>query len=173
MNLRTPARILALGALLTALPAAAQPDPTNQTKADNPPVREKNRDKRQQLDREQRLRLAMEGAGVTDKDAVAAAVSHAQDQDAARLPLQRLAANLASALNEETLTEAQLGTLLASFKAAQEADEKRRREAEAALEARIKYSRSPRLESALLVLGVIGQPSFRPAVPAPKVKKPR
>jgi Spy/CpxP family protein refolding chaperone len=165
-----------LGAALLAIPglAKAQPDAGNGATANNPPNRPPgggggNRggwnltpEQRQQLQtqiqqvRDQSIRRELTQAGFTDVTIQDAVVAFAKVQDEARQPLQEKWRQIAQALRGDTFTETQLMSQLNSFRAAVDDEKARSAKALAALDAKISFSKKPRLDALLMTMGLTG-----------------
>ncbi|HEX8235869.1 MAG TPA: hypothetical protein VF600_07920 [Abditibacteriaceae bacterium] len=122
---------------------------------------------RQQLMRQNReaaTRRLLERAEVTDAATQNTIVEYiAGEQEArekSRQSLRTANQKLAQAVRTGAVTQAQLGTLLGEFQNAA-ADEKERRATTAAeLDRKVGYSKNPRLEAVLTILGAIGDESL-------------
>jgi hypothetical protein len=156
--------------------ADAQPD-MNAAKAGNPPNRtpaQLMRDMAPGQRRAQMQGLAMErlqtgradmvrqqliDGGFVDKAVQDAVVEFSNAQIKAALALREKSAKVSEALNDKATTDAQLSVLLNDLRAAQ-ADEKDRRETEdKALDAKINFTKQPRLEALLVTMNLIGEGS--------------
>ncbi|HVF11233.1 MAG TPA: hypothetical protein VNA16_10540, partial [Abditibacteriaceae bacterium] len=90
-----------------------------------------------------------------------AIIVHIEEEARAQRPLRQQGRKLLSALQARTadgnaVTDEQMRTLLTAFQAALEDDLDRTLAAEAALDEKIGYTRNPRLEAMLILLGLIG-----------------
>lgn len=104
---------------------------------------------------EQEFRGLMTNTGVTEFEVQNAILVYIQEDAQARLPLKRLGARLLDALRDN-VTDADLATIFDAYRAAVDADKARREAAQAALDAQIGYGVKPRLESMLMLFGIIG-----------------
>lgn len=102
------------------------------------------------------LRRAMNDLKFTDKTMQDVILAHLKQREAANVALQAKARDLGAALRNNAVPPAQLLTILAEYQGAVEADRASRREAEAALDAQVKYSQDPRLQTFLVLLGGVG-----------------
>ena len=170
---RTPFMLGAFCALLPAL-ALAQPDVTNAPKAENPPNRAvgggNNRNRRtpptpEQLKqmaermaqiRAQVIRQTLTRAGFTDEALQSAVVDYAQQNEDARAKLMEKWTAIQQALRANTVTDAQLTTLLNDFRASVDEEKSRRDQATKALDAKIEFSKKPKLDATLMVGGLTG-----------------
>jgi hypothetical protein len=154
------------GALALASPVRAQPDVNNAPKGENPDaaaprvtpeqmaqMRRQNEERRQQW-REQMVRQGMAAMGYNDKAMQDAVIAHLALTDGLEQTLLQYQMQVAQSLM--TLSNEQATTLLAEYKKALEDYQKKRHDADAALEAKIEYSTRPKLELALRLFGAIG-----------------
>jgi len=155
-----------------AIPVSAQDDVNNLPNANNVPTAPKDAQLpdmpgpvKAQLpgvqQREQKMRELMAEFGVAEpaiQDAVIAYMaSEAMAQRPLRLQGRRLIIALkAQAADANAVTDDQMRVLVADFRVALDADLERTMEAEAALDNQIGYSKNPRLEAMLVLLGIIG-----------------
>lgn len=143
--------------------AQAQPDLNNAPKGDNPPPRERqNRNPRNNRDNnlqgpEQNLRRLMTQAGIGEGATQDAILEYVRNDLHARGSLREQGTKLIQALRAGAVTDEQMAALVADYRAAQQAEKSRREIAEAQLDAKINYSKNPRLEAMLLLAGVIGE----------------
>lgn len=152
-----------LAMTMGAMPILAQPDANNVPKDDKPqkePVPVKGQAPAAQQ-REQKMRELMADYGVAEpavQDAVIAYMaSEAQAQRPVRIQGRKLIDALkARAADANAVPDEQMRVLVADFRMAVEADRDRITEAEAALDDKIGYSKDPRLEAVLMLLGIIG-----------------
>lgn len=167
---------LLLGLTLLAFPhlAEAQPDTNNTPKAENPPNRpvggRGNRGGRNltpeqiqqmqtqmQARRDENIRRQLTQAGFTDTGVQDAIVAFANGQDTAGQSLQEKWRLINQAVRGETVTEPQLMSLLNSFRAQIDEEKARRAKATAALDAKISFSKKPRLDALLMTMGLTGE----------------
>jgi hypothetical protein len=141
--------------------AQAQPDLNNAPKGDNPPPRNRpnrgdkgNNEKRRNP--EENMRKLLTQAGVNDDATQNAIFNYIKDDINARGPLREQGKSLYKALQAGAVTDDQLLALVTDYRAAQQAEKARREHAQADLDAKINYSKNPRLEAILLLAGLIG-----------------
>ena len=140
-----------------ALVAQAQPDLNELPKGDNPaPHVRPNRAEQQLKLADQAVRSMLVQGGVNDVATQDAVLSYMKEDTQARRPMRELGAKLFQAMRAEGVTDEQMLALVADYRAAQQAEEGRREEAQEALDAKIHYSENPRLEAILLLAGLIG-----------------
>jgi len=142
--------------------AGAQPDPNNQPKAKNPDTPQPQVFQRQlrlvqpgQMGQQQ-LRNELAQAGYTDTALQDALVAYADEQGKAREKLREKARKVNDALHGNAVTDNDMRTLLEEFRAAVDDEKSRREAAFKALDAKIGYSKKPKLEALLTMLGLIG-----------------
>ncbi|MDQ3814606.1 MAG: hypothetical protein M3347_11735 [Armatimonadota bacterium] len=145
-------------------PAQAQPDPNNQPKGVNPPAQEMpfgrigprlwRRNAPPMVETNVRARLM--AAGFTDKDTQDAVVAFVVERQKARQALREQGRKMEEALRADALTDAEMLTLLHDFRATVEEEKARHKTALAALDAKTGYSKKPRLQALLTLLGIIG-----------------
>jgi len=171
MRIRTPWMILLMAAFALARPAIvhAQPDPNDPPKAANPfpqpplpggPDWQKMtpQQRRQAVLQiaDQTLRGSMNWLGYGDKptqDAVVACM--VEQEDAAEL-VRTAHRKVAQALLNNALPETQVSTLMADLRSAVEEARTKQETAMAALDAKVGFSKKPRLEAFLTMVGLIG-----------------
>jgi hypothetical protein len=142
--------------------AQAQPDLNNAPKGENPPPRNRpNRPGRGDNNENRRspednVRRMLAQAGVDDAATQTAVLDYIKTDMEARGPLREQGAKIFRALREGAVTDDQLLALVTDYRAAQQAEKARREQAEANLDAKINYSKNPRLEAMLLLSGLIG-----------------
>jgi hypothetical protein len=179
-----PSRCLvALGLVSLAVvgPVSAQPDTNNAGKADNPNniqigrggngpggggfqnmTPEQRKQMQEQMEqrmaqmREQNVRTMLIRAGFTDTALQDAVVAFVQDQDKAANSLREQATKLRELLGNQAATDAQTATLLNDLHAAADTEKDRRTKAEAALDTKIGYTKKPKLEAILTIMGIVG-----------------
>lgn len=105
---------------------------------------------------EKRGRKLLTDAGFEDKAVQDAIIAFIEAQRLARRPLLEMAQRIATGLRDENVTEAQIGDLLADFREASDDDKVRYESALRDLDAQISYSKKPRLEAFLTLIGVLG-----------------
>lgn len=146
--------------------AHAQPDPNDAAKAVNPP--ENNRLPRQNAynrggnpaEMQQRMEAGMRQmltqAGVNDAPTQDIVLAYVKVDTDARSPMRMQSMKLWQAVRGGGVTDDQLLALVTDYRASQQAEKVRREKAEADLEAKIHFSKNPRLEALLLLSGMIG-----------------
>lgn len=144
--------------------AQAQPDLNNAPKGDNPAPRERPNRNNLRNNRgnnlqgpEQNLRRLMTQAGIGEGATQDAILEYVRTDLQARSSLREQGIKLIQALRAGAVTDEQMAALVADYRAAQQAEKSRREQAEAELDAKINYSKNPRLEAMLLLAGVIGE----------------
>ena len=178
-NLKMLAAPIALGLTLALSGGAlyAQPDPNEAPNAQNPPNQgpgggggggrfrnmtpEQRAQMQQQMQqrREQGLHQVLTAARFTEAPLQNAIVDFVNQQDTAGQAVQEKARLLGQALRDPAATDAQVAPLLADFRAAVAAEKARRATALKELDADISYTKSPRLDALLTMLGIIGDES--------------
>lgn len=158
--LRVMPALLTVG-LLVAAPAFAQPETGGPAIKDNPPNaavgggRGGNRPDRAAM-QAQMLKRQLERAGITDAGVQEAVTTYVANRQAARKPFTDAAAALAQTVGNTNATPEQTATALANYKTALAAEKTRVATAESDLDGVINYSKDPKLEAALTMMGVIG-----------------
>lgn len=146
--------------------AQAQPDLNNAPKAENPagrnrpnrpnrPERNQNRQEGQR-NPEDGIRRMMQQAGVADETTQNTVLEYMKNDMQARRPLREQGQKVFRALQGGAVTDDQLAALITDYRAAQQAEKTRREQAQAELDAKIQFSKNPRLEAMLLLTGLIG-----------------
>jgi len=107
--------------------------------------------------RERGLRLLLTEAGFAEKAVQDAVVAFVNDQDTAREPLREAAAKLMDTVSGSAAGDTLVPGLLAELRAQVTLEKERHTKALAALDAQIGYTKNPRLDATLTVLGVIGK----------------
>lgn len=122
---------------------------------------------------EARLRSLMTDMGFPDPDVQNAIVAHIAGEERALAPARQAARNLLSALRDMDAPPTRVVRLLLELRATLEAERLRRKEAQIVLDDKISYSKQPRLEALLTILGVLGDgPTFVPLRAAPDAATP-
>ncbi|MBV9467636.1 MAG: hypothetical protein JOZ57_00145 [Abitibacteriaceae bacterium] len=106
--------------------------------------------------RDDNLKRMLGNAGFTDPKLQDALVTFIKAEEQAVQPYRDKGRKLIEALRSKTLTDAQLAMLLNDFRAAAEDEKQRRTAAQQALDKQIAYTRNPRLEAYLRLLGLVG-----------------
>jgi uncharacterized membrane protein YgcG len=106
--------------------------------------------------RTEQIRTMLTNAGFNDTTLQNDVVAFATEQDTARQSLQQHFRRINQALRSNAVTDAQLTTILAEFRAAAEAEKTRRASAVKALDAKIEFSKKPRLDAMLMMMGLTG-----------------
>ncbi len=139
--------------------AQAQPDLNNAPKGDNPPPANRARRGGGQDNRrnpEENVRQIMAQAGVNDEATQTAILDYIKADMQARAPLREQGKSLYNAVQAGAVTNDQLLALVTDYRSAQQSETARRKEAQADLDAKINYTKNPRLEAILLLTGLIG-----------------
>jgi hypothetical protein len=165
---------MALTVALSATAIHAQPNPDDAPNAPNPandgrggrrgggnrgnmtPAQRQEWQQQMQQRREQGLRQMLTEARFTEPALQNAVVGYVNEQEQARQSLQEKARLLNQALRNPASTDAQITTVLADFRAAVAAEKTRRTTALTALEKDTSYSKNPRLDATLTMMGIIG-----------------
>lgn len=160
--------------LLLAGAAFAQPDVNNAPKADNPANwaqrggaggrggRAMTAEDRQRMlvavqeARLQMMKQLLTNAGYPDADLQAAVGDFVKEQETAQQKLQEKWQQVNEAVRNNAVTEAQIATLTNDLRAMIEDEKARRTKSEAALDAKISYSKKPKLDALLMTLGLTG-----------------
>lgn len=108
---------------------------------------------------EEGIRRMLFQAGVGEPALQDAVLEYVREDLEARKPLREQGARLFRALREGDFSEAQLSVLVSEYRAAQTEEKKRQEHAEKLLDAKIGFSKNPRLEAMLLLSGLIGENS--------------
>lgn len=179
LSARGPVIAVAAFSCLAANSASAQPDANNAGKADNPDNRavgggrggnfgggrggfQMTPEQRQRMEteqaerREQMIRALLNRAGYTDAATVDPILAFVKEQDKAAAGIREQTNKLQQALRNEVTTEAQTATLLNDLHAAADTEKERRVTATKALDGKISFTKKPKLEAILTVLGIIG-----------------
>jgi hypothetical protein len=106
--------------------------------------------------RERGLRSLLTEGHVVEKEVQDAVIAFVNEQDEAREPLREMASKLLETVNGAAAGDALVPGMLAELRTKVAAEKERHAKAIEALDARIGYSKKPRLEAALTVLGIIG-----------------
>jgi hypothetical protein len=106
---------------------------------------------------EQNVRDAISANGFTDVTLQNIILEHIQSESRARAPLRERGRRLFRGLSSPKVGDAEMSLALGGYIAAIEADRTRRAAAEAELDAKIGWSKNPRLHSMLLLFGIIGE----------------
>jgi len=106
--------------------------------------------------REKGLRSLLTEAGIAQPEVLDAVVAFVNEQDEAREPLRDAAAKLMDTVTGAPAGDTEVPGMLAELRKNVAVEKERRTKALEALDAKIGYSKKPRLEAALTVLGIIG-----------------
>jgi hypothetical protein len=152
--------------------AFAQPDVNNTPKAENPANwqnrggnnggrggRAMTAEERQRMllqYRVQMIQRSLTVAGITDTEVQTAVSDFAKEQETAQEKLQEKWQQITEALRNNAVTDAQMATLTNDLRAMIEDEKARRKKAEADLDAKISYSKKPKLDAVLMTLGLTG-----------------
>ena len=153
-----------LAVLTAAVPVSAQLNANNGADDEEPPQttsRPATSKGQQVQQRELRLRKLMTSFGVAETVIQDAVIIYIEEEARAQRPLRSQGRKLLSALRAKAvdgnaITDAQMRELVAGFRAAMEANVERTVEAEISLDKKIGYTKNPRLEAMLILLGIIG-----------------
>ena len=159
-------------ALAMAGALQAAPEDNNAPMGDNPPNqqggpprggrpdrRDMTPEQRQQMMqqmREQNTRETLTNAGFADIAVQDSVVAFVNEQEKATETLRDKARGINRAMRDETVSHAQLATLLADFRALAATEKARRAAAATELDAKIGYTKNARLDAVLLMSGIIG-----------------
>ena len=105
---------------------------------------------------EKALRASLTRSGATDAATQDAVLSYAKSEMAARADSAKAKNNLMQAVRTGAVTDAQFGVLLNEMRDAAAQEKARRAKAATALDAKIGYTKKPRLESVLVLTGLVG-----------------
>ena len=111
---------------------------------------------RRNTQRQEWLRQAMTASGVTDTVMQNSVINYMTAQEKTRVALQEQARTLSAALIKPETEDATLKADLLTYRAAVAAADKQSVTDLAALDAQLKYSTNPRIETLLTLLGVLG-----------------
>ena len=106
--------------------------------------------------RDESLHSNLTTAGFTDKTLQDAVVAYVDAYEKAKQPLRDQGAKVVAALRDKAATDAQLTTALADFRTAAATLLGQRKVAQADLDTKIGYTKTPRLEAYLTMIGVLG-----------------
>ena len=175
-NKKMPVMLTACGLLGLAGIAGAQPD-LGAAKGGNPPnrtpgqmLRDMPQEQRRALmqgrmveqlqdRRAETLRQSLTQGGFEEKTLQDAVIEFADEQIKAALSLREKTSKISDAVADKTTTDAQISVLLNDLHTAQAAEKARRAASEKALDAKINYTKKPRLEALLTTLNLIGEES--------------
>ena len=163
---------LAAGILASAIPASAQPDANNPPVGQNPPNwanpanmtpaqrQEMQQRMRQQMQQalDQAVRAALQQSGFTDAGLVDTVLEQSHANAEASIALSEKNTKLMDAVRNKA-ADADIEGLMADLRAGVKTELERRGKAAQDLDAKIGYSKQPRLEALLTYLGIIGQES--------------
>ncbi len=136
--------------------SGAQPDEANTAKQVTPATPEM-KDKTEVLRRtEQGLRRLMTDCGFSDRAIQDMVIAHMRDEVQARRPLREYGVRLYRVLRSTEASDEQVSRLLAEFRAAVQSDKDRHAATTGELDARLGYTRTPRLEAMLVLFGITG-----------------
>jgi len=105
---------------------------------------------------EERLRNVMKENGITEPADQNAVLAYLADELEARRPLRQKGMKLQEALSDSNTTDAQIKALVDDYHNAQKVEEQRRIKAQNDLDAKIHYTKNPRMEGFLMLMGVLG-----------------
>ncbi len=168
----------------TATPAAG--DAAAKTAADNAPRGNPNRAERQRLNQEKRekrrlelqamtpeqrqeaqradreagLRQMLQRAGADDTASQDAILEYVRAEEVARRAMNENSRKTMQAVTGKAVTESEAGIVLGNLRDAVQDEKARRAAAAKALDLKVGYSKKPRLETLLTLIGAIGDESF-------------
>lgn len=142
-----------LASLLCAVPALAQPDPNNGAKAENPPNRPVGGNAAAMVDR---MRQLVARYGVTDPTQQEVLVNFVLSETRERGKVQLAGQKLMASLRNEGGDDALITGLLNEYMATVEEDKDRRTKALQELKKKVDYTRLPKVESYLVLSGILG-----------------
>lgn len=114
---------------------------------------------RLQESRADMIRQSLTQGGFDDKATQDAVVDFANEQIKAAVAMREKSTKVSEAVTDKTTTDAQISVLLNDLHMAQDDEKTRRETAEKALDAKISYTKKPRLEAVLTTLNLIGDGS--------------
>lgn len=153
----------------------AQPDANNAGKAGNPNnlrmggppgmnmtaeqrvQMQQIQERREARNREENVRMMLIQSGYTDKAVQDAVVAFVNEQSARVAPMKDQIQKVRELLNAQGVTDAQTATALNDLREAAETEKAKRDVAEQTLDAKIGYTKKPKLEALLTVMGIVGQ----------------
>lgn len=109
---------------------------------------------------EERMRALMKAAGITDKAQQDPVVAFVLTQEKARQPLIKTARDVASSLKDGKSTPEQITAKWATYETTLDQDKTRYQKDLATLDAKIGWSKDPRLKSFLTLVGVVNPDSL-------------
>lgn len=114
------------------------------------------------------LRAALTRSGAADAATQNAVLDYAKSEMAARADSAKAKAKVMQALRTGAVTDSQFGVLLDEMRSAAEQEKTRRARSAAALDAKIGYTKKPRLEAVLVLTGLVGDEAatLSPMMPA-------
>lgn len=137
--------------------ALAQPDLNEPPKAENPrPTERPNRPANGMGVPDEAIRKMMAMGGVPEIATQDAVLAYMKEDVEARRPLREAGMKLFQALRAADVNDEQMLALVTDYRAAQETEKVRREQAQNALDAKVNFTRNPRLEAMLLLAGLIG-----------------
>jgi hypothetical protein len=151
-----------LGLLTCASISQAQPDINNGAKAENPANRNRRiRPNKVEMTPEQRaiarVQRQLQALGTPDAATEETIAKYVAVELTAREPLLEKGQQLAAGLKTEALSDAQVAALLNDYQAAVEENRERHLKAVAALKKAVDFSKMPKVEALLTVLGIYGE----------------
>jgi hypothetical protein len=163
-----PAIAIGTAIQLVTVGAFAQPDPNNVPKVENPANRPvgggRNRPQIQQLDpaalqamMQQRAKMQLQRAGITDVEQQEAILTYTQGEEEAETKLRQKGVELQRAIRTDTLSNAQLVALVNEYHVAIEDNKERHAKALSTLKETVDFSKNPRIEAFLLLTGLYGE----------------
>lgn len=114
------------------------------------------------------LKRSLQRAGYTDPNVVEAITIYATNRDDARKTVADAAGELAEALGAPDSTDVQISKLTDALDNAITAEKKRSNKAQAELDKQVKFSKTPKLKTVLMLSGLIGDTQgYIPPPPPP------
>jgi len=139
-------------------PAQRPPYNNNNSYSNNnrPQQRPRMTPEQRQEQSEERLRGVMKENGITEEADQNAVLAYLSDELEARKPLRQMGMKLQGALGDTATTDVQIKALVEDYQNAQAVEKQRRLKAQSDLDAKIHYTKNPRMEAFLMLMGVLG-----------------
>ncbi|MEO6906857.1 MAG: hypothetical protein ABI210_03110 [Abditibacteriaceae bacterium] len=154
--------LMLTGLVLSGAVALAQPGPPPPGN-NPPPPNARPRPNNQRMTPEERrkesevkLRQMMTNNGITDTSTQDAVLAYLSNELETRKPLRQMGVKLQRALTDQSITDDQIKAMIADYKNAQDLESQNRTKAQSDLDAKIHYSKNPRLQGMLMLMGVLG-----------------
>lgn len=159
--------LILVGLAMSSAVAFAQPAPpppgnnppppgNNPPPNAQPPQRPQMTPEERRKQTEDKLREMMTNNGITDSSMQDAVLAYLSNELEARQPLRQMGIKLQRALGDQSITDDQIKAMIADYKNAQDLENQRRTKAQSDLDANIHYSKNPRLQGLLMLMGVLG-----------------